>query len=176
MRLYGDIQKRSKATRMQSECIPEFIFSRPVVISVAYTLKMAASNDGNNICTFMEEIQKYDCIYNKYSRDYKNKFIRINCFQKIGEKFRISAEEVEKKYRPTRTGYGRWLKRRKNIPVPECEKRPILLVSGIFCAPRIYAFFLTALHELFYGAKSQKTEYNVRAIPFDFLPPFRFNL
>ena len=40
----------------------------------------------------------------------------MNGFQKIGKKFGISAEEAEKKYRHTRTGYGRWLKRRKNIP------------------------------------------------------------
>ena len=108
--------KSDRKRLMRSEYIPEFIVLRPAVISVAYTLKMAASNDGNNICTFMEEIQKYDCIYNKYSRDYKNKFIRMNCFQKIGKKFGISAEEAKKKYSHTRTGYGRWLKRRKNIP------------------------------------------------------------
>ena len=107
--------KSDRKRQMQSECIPEFIVSRPAVISVAYTFKMAASNDGNNICTLVEEIQKYDCIYNKYSRDYKNKFIWMNCFQKIGEKFGISAEEAEIKYRHTRTGYGRWLKRKKNI-------------------------------------------------------------
>ena len=65
--------KSDRKRLMRSECIPEFIVLRPAVISVAYTFKMAVSDDGNNICTFMEEIQKYDCIYNKYSRDYKKK-------------------------------------------------------------------------------------------------------
>ena len=54
----------------RSECIPEFIVLRPAFISVAYTFKMAASNDGNNICTFMEEIQKYDCICNRVIWEY----------------------------------------------------------------------------------------------------------
>ena len=28
---------------------------------------------------FMEEVQKYDCIYNKYSKSYKDKYIKMNC-------------------------------------------------------------------------------------------------
>ena len=33
---------------------------------------MAASNS-NNTSTFMEEIQRYECLYNKFSKDYKNR-------------------------------------------------------------------------------------------------------
>ena len=35
----------------------------------------------------MEEVQKSDCICNKYSESYKEKFIKMNCWTKIGEKF-----------------------------------------------------------------------------------------
>ena len=37
----------------------------------------------------MEEIQKYDCLDDKFSLDYKDKFKRLNCWNKIGETFII---------------------------------------------------------------------------------------
>ena len=51
-----------------------------------------------NIVFFMEEMQKYDCLYNKYSKSYKDKYIKINCWTKIGEKFDMSAADAEKKF------------------------------------------------------------------------------
>ena len=33
---------------------------------------MEASNS-NNTSTFMEEIERYECLYNKFSKDYKNR-------------------------------------------------------------------------------------------------------
>ena len=77
---------------------------------------MASAAPSVPTAAFMEEVQKYNCIYNKYSKDFKNKFIKINCWKKIGEKFCISPEEAEKKYKYIRTGYGRWLKRKKSVP------------------------------------------------------------
>ena len=41
----------------------------------------------------MEEVQKYPAIYNKFSKDYKNKFIRMNIWKAIGEKFGLDAAE-----------------------------------------------------------------------------------
>ena len=64
----------------------------------------------------MEEVQKYDCIYNKYSKSYKDKYIKMNCWAKIGEKFDMSAADAEKKFKNIRTGYGRYLKKLKSIP------------------------------------------------------------
>ena len=75
---------------------------------------MASGSDSFNSGLFMEEIQKYECLYNKLCKDYKNKFIRLNCWKKVGEKFQVTPDEAEKKY--IRTSYGRWLKKRKSVP------------------------------------------------------------
>ena len=61
-------------------------------------------------------MQKYYCLYNKYSKSYKDKYIKINCWTKIGEKFDKSAADAEKKIENIRTGYGRYLKKVKAIP------------------------------------------------------------
>ena len=57
---------------------------------------MAAENTELNMSSFMEEVQKYPAIYNKFSKDHKNKFIRMNIWKAIGEKFGLDAAEVEK--------------------------------------------------------------------------------
>ena len=51
-----------------------------------------------NVVFFMEEMQKYNCLYNKYSKSYKDKYIKISCWKKIGEKFDLSAADAEKKF------------------------------------------------------------------------------
>ena len=45
----------------------------------------------------MEEVQKYECIYNKFWKDYKNKYIRFNTSKAIGEKFGLDAPESERR-------------------------------------------------------------------------------
>ena len=45
----------------------------------------------------MKEVQNYDCIYNKYSESYKEKYVKMNCRAKVGEKFDMSAADAEKK-------------------------------------------------------------------------------
>ena len=75
-----------------------------------------ASSGEVNVVFLMEEVQKYDCIYNKYSKSYKDKYIKMNCWAKIGEKFNISAADAKKKFKNIRTGYGRYLKKLKSIP------------------------------------------------------------
>ena len=42
------------------------------------TTKMAAKTVEYNQVLSMEEVQKYECIYNKFSKDYKKKYIRFN--------------------------------------------------------------------------------------------------
>ena len=69
-----------------------------------------------NTANFMEEIQKYDCLYNKFTLDYKDKFKRLNCWNKIGEKFNLLAAEAKKEYKNIRTAYGRYLRKRKSVP------------------------------------------------------------
>ena len=75
-----------------------------------------ASGGEVNVVFFMEEVQKYDCLYNKYSKSYKDKYIKIDCWTKIGEKFDMSAADAEKKSKNVRTGYGRYLKKVNAIP------------------------------------------------------------
>ena len=60
----------------------------------------------------MEEVQKYPAIYNKFSTDYKNKFIRMNIWKAIGKKFSLDAAEAEKKYKNVRTTFGRYLRKK----------------------------------------------------------------
>lgn len=45
---------------------------------------------------FMEDVQKYECIYNKNSCDYKDKYKKLNAWTKIGENFKLTPHEVEK--------------------------------------------------------------------------------
>ena len=65
---------------------------------------------------FMEEVARYECVYNRNSKDFKDKNKKNNSWQKIGEKFNLSAAEAEVKFRNIRTAYGRYLKRLKTIP------------------------------------------------------------
>ena len=53
----------------------------------------------------MEEVQKYPTIYNKFAKDCKNKFIRMNIWKAIGDTFGLDAAEAEKKYKNVRTAY-----------------------------------------------------------------------
>ena len=53
---------------------------------------MAGSNS-NDTSTFIEEIQRYECLYNKFSKDYKNRRTRENAWETIGQKFGLTAEE-----------------------------------------------------------------------------------
>ena len=58
----------------------------------------------------MEEVARYECVYNRNSKDFKDKNKKANSWEKIGEKFNFSAEEAEVKFRNIRTAYGRYLK------------------------------------------------------------------
>lgn len=42
-------------------------------------------------------------IYNKFSKDYKNKYIRFNSWNAAREKFGLNALEAEKRYKNVRT-------------------------------------------------------------------------
>ena len=36
---------------------------------------------------FTEGILKYDCLCNEFSKDYKNKYTRMNCLTNVADKF-----------------------------------------------------------------------------------------
>ena len=64
----------------------------------------------------MEEVARYECVYHRNSKDFKNKHKKANCWNKIDQKFNLSAGEAEAKFRNIRTAYGRYLKRLKTLP------------------------------------------------------------
>ena len=38
----------------------------------------------------MEEIRKYDCLFNRFSKEFKDKLKKINACSKVGQGFTIS--------------------------------------------------------------------------------------
>ena len=52
------------------------------------------ASNSNNTSTFIEEIQRYECLYNKLSKDYKKRRTRENVWETIGQKFGLTAEAV----------------------------------------------------------------------------------
>jgi len=59
---------------------------------------------------FMEEAARYECVYHRNSNDFKDKNKKANCWEKIGQRFNLSAAEAEIKFHHIRTAYGRYLK------------------------------------------------------------------
>ena len=96
--------------QMQQKCVPE---------CTSFVIKMAVEVEGSvecSIASFMEELQRYESLYNKFLKDYKNKQVRDNCWLALGKKFYMTAEEAEKKYKSIRSSYGRWLRKAKKVP------------------------------------------------------------
>ena len=60
---------------------------------------------------FMEEVRKDDCLFNRFSKEFKDKFKKINAWSKVGEVFSISPAAAEKKFRNVRTAYSRSISR-----------------------------------------------------------------
>ena len=50
----------------------------------------------------MSEAQVYYCLYNKYSKDFKDKYKKINCWQKVGNAVGLTPESDEKNFRGLR--------------------------------------------------------------------------
>ena len=64
----------------------------------------------------MEEVVRYKCVYHRNSKDFKDKNKKANCWEKIGEKFKLSVVEAEAEVEAEviffniRTVFGRYLK------------------------------------------------------------------
>jgi len=67
-----------------------------IVTSRPYTRFKVAASNSNNTSTFIEEIQRYECLYNKLSKDYKNRRTKENGGETIGQKFGLTTEAVPK--------------------------------------------------------------------------------
>ena len=46
-----------------------------------------------------KEVQKCDCLHNEFSKDYKNKYTKMNCWRNAADKFDKSPEDAEKKFK-----------------------------------------------------------------------------
>ena len=64
---------------------------------------------------FMEEVARYECVYHRNSKDFKDKNRKANSWQKFGETFNLSPAEAEVKFRNIRIAYDRYLKRLKTL-------------------------------------------------------------
>ena len=84
-RFYSDAGRRWKRSKLSHGAS---ISSRTLH---GLTTNMAAITAKFNQALFMEEVQRYECIYDKFSKDYKNKSIRLNSWKAIGEKFCLDA-------------------------------------------------------------------------------------
>ncbi|XP_065647963.1 uncharacterized protein LOC136077633 [Hydra vulgaris] len=65
---------------------------------------------------FMNEVQKYPVLYDKFDKEFKDKFKKKNAWEEVGRLSNLTANQAEEKYKSIRSSYGRWLKAKKNIP------------------------------------------------------------
>jgi hypothetical protein len=66
--------------------------------------------------TFMEEVQKYECLFNTFSKEFRDKYKKINCWTKVAARFGLNPEEAEKRFKNLRSSYTRFLRKIKNMP------------------------------------------------------------
>ena len=83
-------------TMEATEALGHIPWSTRLFTSRPYTSFKVAASNSNNTSTFIEEIQRYECLYNKLSKDYKNRRTRENAWETIGQKFGLNAEAVPK--------------------------------------------------------------------------------
>ena len=48
-----------------------------------------------DITDFTEEVKKYDCLYNKFSKDEKDKYMKMNCWRKVAIVFSDQNDHME---------------------------------------------------------------------------------
>jgi hypothetical protein len=65
---------------------------------------------------FIAEVQRYDCLYNKSGKYFKDKYMKFNCWTKIGQKFGMEAAHAETKFTNLHSAYTWFLRKVKNLP------------------------------------------------------------
>ena len=70
----------------------------------------------------MDEVRKYTALYDRYNKDFKDKFKKLNAWTEIGKRFGISPSQAEKKYNNIRSSFVRYLRRKKKIPTGSGRK------------------------------------------------------
>ena len=64
----------------------------------------------------MSEVQIYDCLFNIYSRDFKEKYKKIHYWQKVGDAVGLTPESAEKSFMGLRQQYTRHWRQLKSMP------------------------------------------------------------
>ncbi len=58
---------------------------------------------------FMEEIRKYEAIYDKSCKGFQDKRVKANCWKRIAESLGMNMSEAERRYKTIRTAFSRYL-------------------------------------------------------------------
>ena len=64
----------------------------------------------------LEDLQLYSCLYNKCSRDFKDKSTKMTCWTALVEKHNAAPQEAELRFKNIQTAYRQFLKCIKSIP------------------------------------------------------------
>ena len=99
---------------------------------IILSVKMAAFE--LNTCWFMEEVQKYESLY-KFSKDYKKKYLRVKCWEKMVKIFQLALRKPKKKYKNIRTAYDR--NKTKNIVASPALRFTVAIFKLYGAAPKI---------------------------------------
>ena len=84
----GNLHKRL-IQQIQQKCVPE--------CTSLFPTWRQRSKVALNAFSFIEEFQRYECLYNKFSKEYKTKQVRNNFWKALGENHKITAEEAEER-------------------------------------------------------------------------------
>ena len=100
-------------------------------------------NDQVNTVEFCK-VPKYECLYNRSNKDYKNERINVNCWRKIGEKFGITPEDAVKKFKNTRTGQKHVSNRSDHMRIEAIVA--IVIIAGIAFVASIHPSIHPSIH------------------------------
>ena len=80
---------------------------------------------------FMEDLQQYKCLYDKFSREFKDKYKKMNCRAALGEKHKIGHTTQTLGEKHTTHGYGRFQKYKDGLRmIFEAQKKPPVRVRA----------------------------------------------
>ena len=119
--------------------IQRFLATKPEhsFIATAYLLNMAGIEQGDvSNEEFMEEVARYECVYNRNSKGFKDKNKKANCWEIIGEKFDLSTAEAEDIW----SDWKSTLCRKHKVLWPKCGRPQVLGYSKISWEPKTDVF------------------------------------
>ncbi|XP_047144674.1 uncharacterized protein LOC124818173 [Hydra vulgaris] len=73
--------------------------------------------------SFMQKVQKYPVLYDKFNAEFKNNIMKKNAWAAIGVLFGLTDQECESKYKNIRSAYGRFLRKKKEDTTINVENK-----------------------------------------------------